>query len=517
MKQKLKCLLVLIVAFGALLVLSGKIFTSYQDHKSQKENEKYFVNITAKNVTTKGMDLQIECLDNIQIGNREIDVDYYYIEKWNLTGWKLAEYISGEFFNYRGPETEAMSPKYNSESEIEWATHYGELPSGVYRVKMPVIEAQALDDNKKNTVGECRVPFLVINWCNFILFFVALEMLCLILCYRKEVATYIRSHKKQLLRTGIVILLLGVLWSVFLYYDGELANKKFGLNVSLANLTPKDATIVIKCSDKIRNEGLSVRIDGYRMEKWTPIGWREMQFLSGDAFYGRVLSSACDINPGNVCEQYIKWTGHYGVLGNGLYRIVMPIDGEYDVKEKKSETEGNYYATFVIQKEKYSDLENFDPDKGPLTSEKLAELQLKLEGDISIEDKYPDCYAGCYTEKGNLIILLTTRANRIKKEIKEALGQEEGIIFRHVKYSLKELRDVQDKIGEIYTKAHEEGDDEKIQLLSNLSSAGVREKENKVVVALRDMSEETVKAFKKLFRNGGKIRYEYGNVVDTAE
>ena len=113
----------------------------------------------------------------------------------------------------------------------------------------------------------------------------------------------------------------------------------------------------------------------------------------------------------------------------------------------------------VIRKGKYSDLDNFEPDKGPLTSEKLAELQLKLEGDISIEDKYPDYYAGCYTEKGNLIILLTTRANRIKKEIKVTLGQEEGIIFRHVKYSLKELRDVQEKIGEIYNKAHEEGDD----------------------------------------------------------
>lgn len=40
-------------------------------------------------------------------------------------------------------------------------------------------------------------------------------------------------------------------------------------------------------------------------------------------------------------------------------------------------------------------------------------------------------------------------------------------------------------------------------------------KENKVVVALRDMTR--VRAFKKLFRNGGMLRYEYGNVVDTAE
>ena len=165
----------------------------------------------------------------------------------------------------------------------------------------------------------------------------------------------------------------------------------------------------------------------------------------------------------------------------------------------------------------YSDLENFEPDKGPLDSEELGELQLKLEETMCIEDKYPDYYAGCYTEKGNLVILLTTRSNKVKREIKELLGQEEGIVFRHVKYSLNELREVQTKIGEIYTKAHDEGDEETIQLLSNLSSAGVREKENKVVVALRDMSEETVKAFKKLFRNGGKIRYEYGNVVDTAE
>lgn len=161
----------------------------------------------------------------------------------------------------------------------------------------------------------------------------------------------------------------------------------------------------------------------------------------------------------------------------------------------------------------YQNNKNFELDKGPFNSVELGELQLKLRDEMCIEDKYPDYYAGCYTEKGNLIILLTTRSNKIKREIKEALGQEEGIVFRHVKYSLKELRDAQDKIGEIYAKAHEEGDEERIQLLSNLSSAGVREKENKVVVALRDMTK--VRAFKKLFRNGGKIRYEYGNVVDT--
>ena len=322
--------------------------------------------------------------------------------------------------------------------------------------------------------------------------------------------------KQKTVRVGIAILVLGVIMSVFSFYSGERLNKRFGLKVSLENLTPKDATIIIECSNEIEDEGFTIWSGGYRMERWTPIGWREMQFLSGDLFYGRDFSG-CDIYPGNVSEQYIKWTGHYGELGNGLYRIVMPIDGEYDVEEKTSETQGNCYVTFVIQRGKYSDLDNFEPGKGPLTSEKLAELQLKLEGDISIEDKYPNYYAGCYTEQGNLIILLTTRANRIKKEIKEVLGQEEGIIFRHVKYSLKELGDVQDKIGEIYNKAHEEGDEKTMELMSNLSSVGVFEKENKVVVALRDMSDKTVRAFKKLFRNGGKIRYEYGNVVDTAE
>ena len=169
----------------------------------------------------------------------------------------------------------------------------------------------------------------------------------------------------------------------------------------------------------------------------------------------------------------------------------------------------------VIWNGEYSHLEKFEPDKGPLDSEELADLQLNLEESECIEDKYPNYYAGCYTEKGNLVILLTTRSNKVKREIKELLGQEEGIVFRHVKYSLNELREVQDKIGEIYAKAHDEGDEETIQLLSNLSSAGVREKENKVVVALRDMSEETVKTFKKILRNEGKIRYEYGNVVDT--
>lgn len=42
MKQKRKYLLVIIfvlAGFGTLLILSGKIFTSYQSHKSQKENE----------------------------------------------------------------------------------------------------------------------------------------------------------------------------------------------------------------------------------------------------------------------------------------------------------------------------------------------------------------------------------------------------------------------------------------------------------------------------------------------
>lgn len=155
--------------------------------------------------------------------------------------------------------------------------------------------------------------------------------------------------KQKTVRVGIAILVLGVIWSVFSFYSGERLNKRFGLNVSLENLTPKDATIIIECSNEIEDEGFTIWSGGYRMERWTPIGWREMQFLSGDLFYGRDFSG-CDIYPGNVSEQYIKWTGHYGVLGNGLYRIAMPIDG--DVKEKTSETLGNCYATFVIQKGK---------------------------------------------------------------------------------------------------------------------------------------------------------------------
>ena len=80
--------------------------------------------------------------------------------------------------------------------------------------------------------------------------------------------------KQKIVRVGIAILVLGVIWSVFSIYNGERLNKRFGLKVSLENLTPKDATIIIECSNEIEDEGFTIWSGGYRMERWTPIGWR---------------------------------------------------------------------------------------------------------------------------------------------------------------------------------------------------------------------------------------------------
>ena len=46
----------------------------------------------------------------------------------------------------------------------------------------------------------------------------------------------------------------------------------------------------------------------------------------------------------------------------------------------------------------------------------------------------------------------------------------------------------------------------------NVSLENLTPKDATIVI---ECSDETVRAFKKLFRDGGMIRYEYGNVVDT--
>lgn len=170
-------------------------------------------------------------------------------------------------------------------------------------------------------------------------------------------------------------------------------------------------------------------------------------------------------------------------------------------------------AIIIILTEIYNTDNGTDTSKRefkPISLEEVGILATKLDKAICVDEKYPSYYGGAYIKNQNLIILLTTRSKEAEKEIKEIVGQEEGVFIEYVKYSLNDLKNLQRKIGETYERLYEEEDIEAIQLLDDITRTHISEEYNEIVVGITDITNEKVKKLEKIFGNEDMIRYEEG-------
>lgn len=149
---------------------------------------------------------------------------------------------------------------------------------------------------------------------------------------------------------------------------------------------------------------------------------------------------------------------------------------------------------------------------GPLRDDEAIVLLEKLEDTIRSGDSYPSYYGGAYLKNQNLVILITKDSREAEAEVREIVGQEEGVVIRYVKYPLNHLHEVQHAIREKYSELYEK-DSEEARLL-DLRSTSVVQESNKVIVRITDISNRKIRKFKKLIGNYDCVQYEEGGYVE---
>ena len=168
----------------------------------------------------------------------------------------------------------------------------------------------------------------------------------------------------------------------------------------------------------------------------------------------------------------------------------------------------------VCVKRENNQKEVFESEWGSINPDEETLLIENLEKEICIDGKYPDYYGGYYSKNYNVIILLVKGFENKGTEILQILDQKNSVYIRYVDYSLNDLEETQQAFGERYQELYEEGDENTIKLLNEITGSGVYVEENEVTVKIKNYSWWKVRKFKKLFGDNELIHYtEGGNVA----
>lgn len=119
--------------------------------------------------------------------------------------------------------------------------------------------------------------------------------------------------------------------------------------------------------------------------------------------------------------------------------------------------------------------------------------------DVS-EKSYPDYYGGSYiNEDGQLVVYITEN-----KDTALALSENDNVIYESCKYSYNELLSVMDELNSY--KLRRSGD----TIASNFNEFGLYDSENRVIVKLDNLSNESIAEFKENVCDSDAIEFEQG-------
>jgi len=115
-------------------------------------------------------------------------------------------------------------------------------------------------------------------------------------------------------------------------------------------------------------------------------------------------------------------------------------------------------------------------------------------------------YGGCYIDdSGELHVLFTKKAkSRIKNKIKELTA--ERVIIETCDYTLDELTKIQDYVGDFMS--NEKLDAKTAIIADDIREVGVYEQYNRVVVGIKDRTDEKIELFKELISNSDALEFE---------
>ena len=140
-----------------------------------------------------------------------------------------------------------------------------------------------------------------------------------------------------------------------------------------------------------------------------------------------------------------------------------------------------------------------------------------LRGEIA--DAYPDYYAGAYIrEDGKLVVLLTNTA-KTNTDAVYALARSSDLIVSTATVSLNELTVQRELIANAWqtlrqSKAEDMPDD-LLNLLDSFVGFGIEERNNRIVVTLKDISEENITLFQKYISSYTNIYFEACDGVEA--
>lgn len=117
------------------------------------------------------------------------------------------------------------------------------------------------------------------------------------------------------------------------------------------------------------------------------------------------------------------------------------------------------------------------------------------------EKVYPDYYGGSYiNDDGQLVVYVTDDTQR-----PAALSDNVNVIYEPCAYSYNELRSVMDILND-YKFSHPDD-----AIANNFNEFGLYDSENRVIVKLDDLSDESIKEFKENVCDSGVIEFEQGS------
>ncbi|MBE6952948.1 MAG: hypothetical protein E7452_05285 [Ruminococcaceae bacterium] len=163
-------------------------------------------------------------------------------------------------------------------------------------------------------------------------------------------------------------------------------------------------------------------------------------------------------------------------------------------------------------------------DSTELTTRAIAESQSYLQYQLlttafkhqnlrgEITDAYPDYYAGAYIrEDGKLVVLLTNTAKANTDSV-YALARSSDLIVSTATVSLNELTAQRELIANAWqtlrqSKAEDMPDD-LLNLLDSFVGFGIEERNNRIVVSLKEVSGNNISAFKKYLTSYDRIYFE---------
>ena len=110
----------------------------------------------------------------------------------------------------------------------------------------------------------------------------------------------------------------------------------------------------------------------------------------------------------------------------------------------------------------------------------------------SQEEKTPDYFGGSYSDsQDELVVLIKGMDKEGIKDVYQRIGKHDNLKFKECSYSLQELRNLKEKLSEIFF-----SDENKRKNLKWVS-VGISIEKNRIVVFLEDVSSYAIKQFKK--------------------